>query len=122
MHATSIDIFDSILSRQLGCSPKHVERNSPSSVVYFRNRLKHVYPCTATSAHIELMFTSHSNQPSSSFPLPLKGEMGYVKQDISKAIKAVLNGASGGFREQASDLKRVGEHIRQVFLSSWYLK
>ena len=34
--------------------------------------------------------------------------MGYVKHDVSKAIKTVLNSASGGFREQAVDLKRVG--------------
>lgn len=37
----------------------------------------------------------------------LKGEMGYVKHDVSKAIKTVMNSASGGFREQAADLKRV---------------
>lgn len=39
--------------------------------------------------------------------LRFSGEMGYVKHDISKAIKSVLNSASGGFREQAADLKRV---------------
>lgn len=33
--------------------------------------------------------------------------MGYVKHDVSKAIKTVMNSASGGFREQAADLKRV---------------
>lgn len=39
--------------------------------------------------------------------LRFKGEMGYVKHDVSKAIKTVMNSASGGFREQAADLKRV---------------
>lgn len=38
--------------------------------------------------------------------------MGYVKHDVSKAIKTVLNSASGGFREQAVDLKRVGRISR----------
>lgn len=39
--------------------------------------------------------------------LRFEGEMGYVKHDVSKAIKTVMNSASGGFREQAADLKRV---------------
>lgn len=42
-------------------------------------------------------------------PAEVIGEMGYVKHDFAKAIKGVLNGASGGFREQAADLKRVGD-------------
>lgn len=43
------------------------------------------------------------------------GEMGYVKHDVSKAIKTVLNSASGGFREQAVDLKRVS----RIAMPSW---
>lgn len=35
-----------------------------------------------------------------------------MKQDTSKAIKAIMNGASGGFREQAADLKRVGKRLK----------
>lgn len=42
-------------------------------------------------------------------PADVIGEMGYVKHDLAKAIKTVLNGASGGFREQAAGLKRVCE-------------
>lgn len=37
--------------------------------------------------------------------------MGYVKHDLAKAIRTVLNSASGGFREQAADLKRVSDPI-----------
>ncbi|CAM9277788.1 unnamed protein product [Scytosiphon promiscuus] len=44
-------------------------------------------------------------------PADVIGAMGYVKQDISKAIKAIMNGASGGFREQAADLKREKERL-----------
>lgn len=40
-------------------------------------------------------------------PADVIGEMQYVKHDLVKAIKIILNAASGGFREEASDLKRV---------------
>ncbi|CAM9427522.1 unnamed protein product, partial [Ectocarpus sp. 12 AP-2014] len=40
------------------------------------------------------------------------GEMGYVKHDLAKAIRTVLNSASGGFREQAADLKREKESLK----------
>lgn len=40
-------------------------------------------------------------------PADVIGEMGYVKHDLVTSIKTVLNGAAGGFREQAADLKRV---------------
>lgn len=46
-------------------------------------------------------------------PADVVGEMQYVKHDLAKAIKTTLNAASGGFREEAADLKRVGEWVRQ---------
>lgn len=41
-------------------------------------------------------------------PADVVGTMGYVKHDVVKMIKTVLHGASGGFRELAADLQRVG--------------
>lgn len=43
-------------------------------------------------------------------PADVIGEMGYVKHDVVKAIKTVLNSASAAFREQVSELTKVRKY------------
>lgn len=51
------------------------------------------------------------------FHAAITGETFYVKHDVAKAIKTVINSASGGFREKAADLSRVSGVVALEALS-----
>lgn len=83
-------------------------------IVFWPFRFDHVSTCPCNGLQTSLLLwrvTRVNKVNRCSLWTCNTGEMGYVKHDLAKAIRTVLNSASGGFREQAADLKRVSDAI-----------